>query len=167
METTEPKRPWPWYVRIVVGRNPLITLLRAVVWAALIVFIFKFVFIGIRVRGHSMEPTYHEGQIKFLNRIAYMRAPPHRGDVVAIRAPELGAVLLKRVLGLPGEHVTVRGGRIYIDSKIVDEDYTKGRTNFRVDRDLEPSQYYLIGDNRDVTDHYFKYDYQIIGRVIR
>ena len=79
MDATAQKAPWPWYVRVVVGRNPIITLIRAVIWAALLVFLFKFVFVGIRVRGNSMEPNFHDGQIKFVSRIAYLRTPPQRG----------------------------------------------------------------------------------------
>jgi len=167
MDAPAKKAPWPWYVRILIGRNPLFTLVRAVVWAALIVFLFKFVFIGIRVHGTSMEPTFHNDQIKFVYRLAYVRSPPQRGDVVAIRAPELGAVLLKRVIALPGEHLSIRGGRIYINGKKLEEPYTQGLTNFRKpDYELEPNQYYLIGDNREISEQYYKYDYQILGKVI-
>src|SRR5690349_15475689 len=115
MDATAQKPPLPWYVRAIVGKNPAFTLVRAVIWAGLLLVLFKGVLLGIRVRGESMEPTFHDGQVKFINRLAYLRAPPQRGDVVAVRAPGLHAVFLKRVIGLPGEHVSTRRGIVYIN----------------------------------------------------
>src|SRR5437764_14522640 len=122
MEEPTHKPRYPWYVRVIVGRNPLYTLFRAAVWATLLIVLFKFVLLGVRVHGQSMEPTFREGQVKFVNRIAYMRHPPQRGDIVAIKAPELNAVIVKRVIGLPGETVAIhRGGDIFIDGKLLQE----------------------------------------------
>jgi signal peptidase I len=68
---------------------------------------------------------------------------------------------------LPGEVLTIRNGEIYINGKRLDEPYTKGRTNFKSrDNLLEPNQYWLIGDNREVSEQYFKYDYQIVGKLL-
>jgi signal peptidase I len=161
------RKEWPWYVRFAIGRNPAVTLLRALVWAVLIVVVVKYIFIGVRVHGNSMEPTLMNGQVKFVNRLAYLRSSPKRGDVVAIRAPDLGAVILKRVIGLPGEHVQIKRGNVFINGKLLEEPYAKGRTTYHPNQDLEQNQYYLIGDNRDVSEQYFKFDYQILGRVIR
>lgn len=162
------KTRFPWYVRLVVGSNPLFTLARTVVWAGLLIVLFKFVLLGVRVHGSSMEPTYHEGQIKFINRIAYLRHSPRRGDVVAFRLHSANAVVLKRIIALPGETLSIRsGGLIYINGKRLDEPYTKGATGFRArEYLLEPKQYWLIGDNRDISEQYFKYEYQILGKLI-
>jgi signal peptidase I len=160
------KKPWPWYIRVIAGKNPLVTLVRAVVWVALIVVLFKFVLVGIRVRGESMEPTFHDGQIKFVNRLAYLRSPPKRGDVVAVRAPGLRAVFLKRIIGLPGEEVSIRRGAVYINGQKLDEPYAKGSTSFLREFTLEPHEYWVIGDNRSVSEQWRKFDYSIIGKLI-
>jgi signal peptidase I len=165
-DEARPSGEWPWYVRAVVGRNPLFTLIRAIIWAVLLVVIFKFVLLGIRVHGESMEPTFHNGQVKVVNRLAYARGKPHRGDVVAVRAPGLQAVYLKRIVALPGEHLTIRGGRIYINGEKLNEPYAHGSTSFQADTDLEPNQYFVIGDNRDISDAWLKWDYQIIGKLV-
>ena len=166
MDATIQKTPFPWYVRAIVGKNPIFTLVRAVVWAAILVILFKAVLLGIRVRGESMEPTFQDGQVKFVNRLAYLRTPPKRGDVVAVRAPGLHAVFLKRVIGLPGEHVTTRRGIVYINGQRLDEPYVKGVTTAIIDYKLEPHQYWVIGDNRPVSEHWRKFDYSIIGKLI-
>jgi signal peptidase I len=167
-DADEPKSRYPWYVRMIIGRNLWYTLFRAIVWAALIIVLFKFVLIGIRVRGQSMEPNFHDGQIKFINRLAYLRHPPRRGDVIAFRAEEYDALILKRVIALPGETISIHGrGDIYIDGKLLVEPYeTKGRTSYRGSESLKPDQYFLFGDNREVSERYYKYNYQILGKVL-
>lgn len=166
MDESPRKSEWPWYVRAIVGKNPLFTLIRALVWAILLVVIFKFVLLGIRVHGESMEPTIHNGQVKFINRLAYARARPHRGDIVAVRAPGLKAVFLKRIVALPGEQLNIRGGVIYINGPRLNEPYARGLTSFQADHLLEPNQYFVIGDNREVSDAWLKWDYQIIGKLV-
>ncbi len=167
MDETAPKRQWPWYVRLLVGRNPLYTLFRAAIWACALLVVFKVLLIGIRVRGESMEPNYRQGQVKFINRLAYLRHPPQRGDVVAIQLHDVKAVVIKRIVALPGEKLTIRGGDIYINGKKLDEPYAQGVTSYRSrELQLEPNQYWIIGDNRPITEQYFKYDYEILGKVI-
>src|SRR5687767_10811023 len=84
----------PWFIRLLVGRNPTYTIFRAIVWAVFLVVMYNVAFIGVRIRGHSMEPNFHDGQVRFINRLAYLRHPPERGDVVAFRADEYDALIL-------------------------------------------------------------------------
>lgn len=167
MSETPPNK-MPWFLRMLVGKNPLYTLFRALVWALLLLVVFKFVLLGVRVKGESMEPNFHEGQVRFINRLAYLRKPPQRGDVVSFRMDD-SAVILKRIVALPGETLTIlAGGRIFIDGKPLEEAYPiKGKTSFQAQNlKLEPNQYWLIGDNRTISDQYLKFDYQILGRVL-
>jgi signal peptidase I len=168
MDAAGQKPPYPWYVRAIVGRNPLYTLFRAAVWAVLLIVFYKFALIGIRVRGQSMEPNFHDGQVKLINRLAYMRHAPQRGDVVAFKADEYDALIFKRVIGLPGETVSIHArGEIFINGKHLDEPYvTKGHTNYRGTQTLEPDQYFLFGDNREISERYFKYKYQLLGKLL-
>ena len=72
------------WVRFILGRNPGWTLLRILVVILLVLIVFKFVLLPIRVTGHSMWPTFHNGEIKFVNRLSYLRQKPKRGDIVAV-----------------------------------------------------------------------------------
>ena len=168
MDAAAAKPAYPWYVRLIIGRNPLYTIFRAMVWALFLIVMYNVAFIGIRIRGTSMEPNFKDGQVRFINRLAYLRHAPQRGDVVAFRAAEYDALILKRIIGLPGETVSIhRGGRIYIDGKAIEETYpVKGETNFRGAVTLEPNQYFLLGDNRDVSERYVKFAYQLLGKVL-
>src|ERR1035441_1356397 len=73
---------WYWLRVVAIGRRPKRTLLRLAVLVVAAVVAFKFVLIPIRVVGFSMEPTFHDHAINFINRLAYVRGQPQRGDVV-------------------------------------------------------------------------------------
>src|SRR5437867_6327513 len=116
-----------WLSRIVFGRNPKRTAVRALLLILLSLVAFKFVLMPIRVVGISMAPNYIHGQIKFVNRLAYLKARPMRGDVVAIRINGARAVLLKRVIGLPGETIAVEQGTVRINGEPLEELYVKNQ----------------------------------------
>jgi signal peptidase I len=153
---------------VVFGRNPKVTLLRAALWAVVCLVIFRFVLLPIQVSGISMLPTYRDHSINLVNEFAYLWHEPRRGDVVAIRfiqtdkaisrmePPDI--VLLKRIIGLPGESVAFAKGRVLINGKILDESYEN--ENYPCDWNcapvtLGPNQYYIVGDNRSMPpeDH--------------
>ena len=77
--------PIPLWKRIVFGRNPRRTLLRAAGLAVVSLFVFKFILLPVRISGVSMEPAYRRDGINAINRLAYVFAQPRRGDVVAVR----------------------------------------------------------------------------------
>src|SRR5262245_30550408 len=104
-----------WWMRVIFGRHPRRTLLRLSLLVALTIVIFKFFVLPIQVSGLSMVPTYTDGKVNFVNQLAYVWAKPKRGDVVAIRMPTERDMLLKRIVGLPGERVAMWGGRIWIN----------------------------------------------------
>jgi signal peptidase I len=151
---------------VVFGRNPKVMLLRAALWAALCVVVFKLLFIHIRVDGISMLPTCADQSIYWVSRIAYLWHEPQRGDVVAIRfvTPDNSIsrlepphiVLLKRIIGLPGETIAFVNGRVLINGEILDEPYEKSGFDWNsAPVTLGPNQYYVVGDNRSMPpeDH--------------
>lgn len=101
-----------------------------------------------RVSGASMEPTYHDG-----DRLIVLRGlgELHRGDVLVVRNPLASQELLvKRVVGLPGETIAGEGATIQIDGAALREPYVKPGTGVGV---LVPSQVpaghvFVLGDNR-------------------
>ena len=146
-----------WLQIILIGRRPELTFVRIAVLVAVCVVVFKFVLLPIRVEGISMEPTYHNHQLNCVYRLAYLRHEPRRGDVVAIRFSDPGSfsapsqMLMKRIIGLPGESVAFHDGHAYINGRPLDEPYLK----FSCDWEHEPiqcgtNQYYVVGDNRSM-----------------
>lgn len=155
-EVAKPELPgWrlgEWVQRILVGAHPRRTLIRVAILAALSFFVFKWVIFPMRIEGVSMEPTFESGSVHFLNHWAYLRHPPRRGDVVGIEFTGMHVMLLKRIIGLPGERISIENGVVKINGRPLAEPYVKfprapwNRSSVL----LGPNEYYVIGDNREM-----------------
>jgi len=113
--------------------------------------------LGIRpgqVSGFSMEPRIDSDEYVLINALAYRLGPPQRGEIVAFRHERSApSVYLKRVVGLPGEHVAIAQGTVYVDGRALAEPYV----HFRDRRSyatvaVPPAAYYVLGDNRANSD---------------
>lgn len=103
------------------------------------------------VVGHSMEPTIANHQFTLGSSIANYQ----RGDIVGVKKDN-GEILLKRVIGLPNETVKMKGGKIYIDGVLWEEDYIAEENNIKTSKSendfvikLGADEYFVLGDNRD------------------
>ena len=77
-----------------------------------------------KIEGNSMLPTLKDGQYVLLTRTSSPRRPLKRGDIVVHRHPMgLDGIYVKRIIGLPGEHVWIEGGQVYLDDVPLEEDY--------------------------------------------
>jgi signal peptidase I len=155
---TNQARQTSWLRTILIGRNPRRTLIRIGVIVATCLLLRAYVVVPIRVGGPSMLPTYRPGGVNFVNRLAYLRHEPQRGDVVAIRLAGESVMFMKRVIGLPGETVEFANGHLLINGHYQDEPYVKFKCNwnFVPERSrLGEDEYYVVGDNRSMahTDH--------------
>jgi signal peptidase I len=118
-----------------------------------------------------MLPTYQSGTLNFVNRLAFVRSRPDRGDVVAIRLAGPHVVYVKRIIALPGERLEIVEGQVYIDGTPLEEPYVRHRRPWDVaEVTLTGAEYYVIGDNRGMraSDHDFgRVDAgRILGRVV-
>jgi len=170
--------PRPNWLRVaVIGRDPKVTLIRAAILAVVCVIVFKFVFLPVRVRGLSMDPTYKSGSVNFINRLSYIRHEPGRGDVVGLRlgrrssssAPSI--MYLKRIVGLPGETVAFANGKLLINGTILDEPYVKNPCDWNSEPvTVGDGQYYVVGDNRSMPQEDHEHGQaqrgQIVGKVL-
>jgi signal peptidase I len=157
--------------RAVFGANPRRTLVRIVVLAAVSLVTFRWVLIPVRTQGISMRPTYESGRLNFFNRLAFVRHGPERRDIVAIRLAGPHVVYVKRVIGLPGERLSIAQGQVYINDIPLVEPYVRNRLPWDVPEvTLTDSEYYVIGDNRTMraADHDFGRveAARILGRIL-
>lgn len=103
------------------------------------------------IEGPSMEPTFYTGQLVIVSRAAFFYGPPTRGDVIVLHNPtNTSEDFIKRVIGLPGETVEIKGGRVYINGKKIEEPYIVQFCESGCDGSwtLTDSQYFVLGDNR-------------------
>ena len=146
--------------RVVYGTSLKRTLIRATILAVTCIVTAKFIFIPVRIDGASMVPTYSKRGLNFVNRLAYMRTAPQRGDVVAVRMREHAnsVFLMKRVVGLPGERIGFEDGTVTVNGERLAEPYVE----YPSDWDMVPvecgvDEYFVVGDNRSMPmeDHWF------------
>lgn len=103
------------------------------------------------VDGASMEPSFHTTDRVIVDRLTMLVSGPSRGEVVVLDSPAADELLIKRVIGLPGETVVIQHGRVYIDGELLDEPYVYGyctATACGGKWALGPDQYFVLGDNR-------------------
>ena len=109
------------------------------------------------VREHSMENTMHQNDYVFVSRRHYswFGNDLKRGDIITFDSElttGLGfkKILVKRIIGLPGDKISISGGKVYINGEAQDEPYTKdGYTNSEMDEVTVPEGYiFTMGDNR-------------------
>lgn len=116
-------------------------------------FLNRVILINAEVPTGSMENTIMPGDKLIGSRLAYLRKDPQRGDIIIFRYPDDEAqIYVKRIIGLPGETVTIEDGKVYIEGVELKEDYLKeewtvstGPYTFEVPE----NSYLMMGDNRN------------------
>lgn len=131
----------------------------------------QYVLSPVRAYGISMQPTFEPGDWLWLSRLAYLRRPPARGDVVAVNLTAGRAVLVKRIIGLPGERIAVIDGEVRVNGVALDEPYVVERQSWNVaEAQLGPHEFYVIGDNRGMPAHLHDFGRaarsRIAGRIL-
>lgn len=101
------------------------------------------------VYGQSMEPNLMQFQRLIVDKVSYRVHPPQRNDIVVLDLPEMDEMLVKRVVGLPGEVVEVRSGTVYVNGQPLDESFPHDVTPYDMEPiTLGPLAYFVLGDNR-------------------
>lgn len=104
----------------------------------------------VRVDGFSMRPTLQDGEFVLVNRLAYRFGEVQRGDIIVFRYPsDTSQELIKRVIGLPGEHVEIRSGQVFIDELPMNEDYIAAQPVYSGTWQIPEDQLFVLGDNRN------------------
>jgi signal peptidase I len=125
------------------------------------------------VEGQSMEPNIHTSEYVMVSRIHYVVHDPQRGDVIVFHLDENND-LIKRVIGLPGEHIKMEDGHIWVDDEAIEEPYIKDFC-YSVNCDnrewvLGPDEYFVLGDNRNNSNDSLNFGpiqrHQIVGKVL-
>ncbi len=117
------------------------------------VFINTFIIVNANVPSGSMENTIMTGDRLFANRLAYAFSDPERFDIVVFKFPDNREKLyVKRIIGLPGDTVSIIDGAVYINGEVIDEPYIKepfygsfGTYN------VPEGHYFVLGDNRRIS----------------
>ncbi len=110
-----------------------------------VILIRTFLFTPIKVNGKSMYPTLKPNEIMILNKIGLNKGI-NRWDIVVVK--EDNKYIIKRVIGLPNESVAYIDGKLYINKKEVEDNYSKTTTRDFNEIYLKDNEYFVMGDNR-------------------
>ena len=140
---------WRWFLQAL--REVVETVIPAIIIALIINL---FLAQATQVQGQSMEPNLHTAQRVVVEKVTYrFFHGPRRGDIVVIELPGQTEMLIKRVVGLPGETIEVRGGEVYIEGKQIDESWTvnPGGGSYGP-KTIPPLHVFVLGDNRGASN---------------
>jgi len=152
-------------------RGPIFQTLKTIVFFLAIIIVIRFyVFQSFTISGTSMEPSFFSKEYLIVDKLTYNFSDPKRGDVIVFRRPEPACNshinrsyvhqvaiqgpcnnYIKRIIGLPGETVAIRDGKVKINGEIINEDYipknipTLGNQTVV----LGEKKYFVLGDNRE------------------
>ena len=116
-----------------------------------------------RVQSDSMAPALRDGQL-------VLTIPPRRkhrfrrGAVVAVDSREVGRRIVKRIIGLPGDHLRLEGNHVWVNGHLLDEPYASAAT-YRGTFDVPAGHYVLLGDNRDASSDSRSWRHPYVSRL--
>jgi len=123
---------------------------------AIVIFILlRFTIQDYIIEYSSMEPSFHEKQRVLVNKVVYYLHEPERGDIIVFWPPfESEEPFIKRIIGIPGESVEIKQGKIYIykNGNVIElnEPHYINPPRYTYDRDIiSKDEYFVLGDNRN------------------
>ena len=128
-------------------RDIIITIL-----AAVAVFLILQAAVGsFKVYGMSMLPGIKHGDYIMVSKVEYYFQNPRRGDVIVFHSPRTPDTdLIKRVIGLPGDTIEIKSGKVYVNNVPLAEPYILEPPNYKYPQEqVPPDQYFVLGDNRN------------------
>lgn len=143
-------------VKIVI--NFVMDILETVVFVgSLFIVVYLFIMQPNQVKGASMEPTFQSGDYILTSKITYKFRSPERGDVIVFKSPKNPDVdYIKRIIGIPGDRITVKKGEVYINEIQLVEKYISDKTNLweggfsqeGIVFTVPDGELFVMGDNR-------------------
>ncbi|KNF09364.1 signal peptidase I [Gottschalkia purinilytica] len=127
-------------------------------------FVRMFLFNNTKVSGQSMYPTLYDNDRLFTNKLAYSLGEPKRGDIVVLDAPtEPGKRYIKRVVGISGDKIEIKDGKVYVNNNELKEKYIKKGVQTYSEQNIwevPKGHVFVLGDNRLASE-----DSRMLGTV--
>jgi signal peptidase I len=153
LETTQSDtqpQPEPVTEQPVNWKRFVLDILETLVLAVVLYFGINAVSARVRVDGFSMRPTLQDGEYILVNKLAYKFSEPVRGDIVVFVFPvNPEEDLIKRIIGLPGDMITIQDGVLTVNGVAVDEPYINAPPAYNGTWQVSEGELFVLGDNRN------------------
>lgn len=139
-------------------------LLPYVIIIGVVILIRTFIITPVIVSGDSMKPNLHDGELLLERKIGYNGSSIKRFDIVVIKEDK--DEIIKRIIGLPGEHISYKNNKLYVNDELVKETFDfRDTKDFNLEEictcsSIPKGKYLVLGDNRPVSK-----DSRIIGLI--
>jgi signal peptidase I len=148
-------------------KHVLLDLLETVGLAVVLFLVINALSARVRVDGFSMMPTLQDGEFVLVNKMAYHIGSPMRGDIIVFQSTtERNLDLIKRVIGLPGDHIVIGGGKVTINGQTLNEPYIAAAPNYPGEWKVPDGYWFVLGDNRNDSSDSHVWGYLPIQNVI-
>jgi len=128
----------------------VLDILETVILAVVLYFGINAISARVRVDGLSMNPTLQHGEYVLVSRLAYKTGEPQRGDIIVFSYPaDQRQDLIKRVIGLPGETITIRNSELLVNGVKLDEPYIAQSPIYSGEWTVGEGELFVLGDNRN------------------
>lgn len=104
----------------------------------------------VRVDGYSMQPTLEDGEFILVNKMSYQWNEVQRGDIIVFHFPlNPEEELIKRVIGIPGDHIMVQNSQVFVNGQPLNEPYISQAPAYSGEWVVENGYLFVLGDNRN------------------
>lgn len=126
-------------------------IIETLVITAILFILINFASARVRVDGFSMIPSLEQGEFIFVNKLSYKFDAPQRGDIIVFHYPPDPARqdLIKRVIGLPGDIISIWDGQVSINGEIIEEPYIAAAPLYHGEWVVPNGDLFVLGDNRN------------------
>ena len=164
-ESNIPEPPFHDLSTVAERKQPTELVVREIIETLLLTFFIFWIvnsFIGrYRIDGSSMNPTLANGQYLLINNFSYYLNEPDHGDIIVFQHPNSDLNLIKRVIGVPGDHVEIKDvtqvvngeevsqRKVLVNGFELNEPYIQALPNYTGDWVVPEDEFFVLGDNRN------------------
>ena len=153
------------------GVRLILDVLETILLSAILFLAINAISARIRVDGYSMEPTLQTGEFVIVNKLAYRLGDPALGDVIVFHYPrDPEQEYIKRLIGLPGDHILVTDGKVFVNGQHIEEPYIAAPPAYTSELTVPEDSFFVLGDNRNNSSDSHNWGpvpiSQVVGKAI-
>lgn len=145
----------------------LIETVQTLVLAVILYVLIDSVMARVRVDNISMQPTLHPGEFLLVNKIEYKLGDVDRGDIVVFHYPlNPNEDYIKRVIGVPGDTVTIRDTKVMVNNQVLTEPYISSPPQYNGSWSVPEGNVFVLGDNRNQSSDSHSWGFVPIENIV-